>query len=143
RLVSRDWPFGQVTSIDRRRPTSQRPGMERPGSPWAWLGPGRDESWLRRLRRLAGLQSPGLLAAAGVIVVVELTARVDRQANRQLGADWLDVVPALLGTQHDVAGFCMNRAVLAFDPPVDLTAKHDPPFVVMVVVRIVRLPGRM
>jgi hypothetical protein len=68
---------------------------------------------------------------------VELAAGVDRDADRDLGADGLEVVVAELGAQHEVARAGADRLRLALDMPVDLALHHHPPLVVLVVVRVV------
>src|SRR5262245_50942658 len=85
----------------------------------------------------------GKRLAAGSVVPVELAARVDGDADRQVDADWLEVVPPVLGAEDEVAGAGVDRPGRALDVPVDLTLKHDPPLVVEMVVGVVRLPGRV
>src|SRR5262249_13468383 len=47
--------------------------------------------------------------AARAVVAVELAARVDGQPHGELGAGRLEVVPAVLGAEHEVAGAGADR----------------------------------
>ena len=96
-----------------------------------------------RLSGVLGLQAPGLGAAAGAVVSVELAAGVDRDADRDLATHRLEVVVAQLGAQHEVTGSGADRLRLALDVPVDLALHDHPPLVVLVVVRVVRRAWRV
>src|SRR5512144_3044115 len=52
-------------------------------------------------------------------------------------------MPEVLGTEDEVARPRVDWPALALDVPVDLALQHHPPLVVMVVVRVVWLPGRV
>src|ERR1700675_2104337 len=90
--------------------------------------------WSRR-------RSEGL--AARPVVAVKLAPGVDGDADRRLGADRLDVMPAVLRPEDEVAGPGADGRRLVLDVPVDLALEHHPPLVMQVVVRVVRVPGRM
>src|SRR5712692_10086198 len=65
--------------------------------------------------------------AARPVVTVELAPRVDGDADGRLRANRLDVVPAILGPEDEIARARVDGAGLALDVPVDLTLEHDPP----------------
>src|SRR6266545_3796539 len=52
-------------------------------------------------------------------------------------------MPAMLGTEYEVARPSPDRLRLVLDVPVDLTLQHHPPLVVQVIVGIVGLARRM
>src|SRR5262249_12870098 len=95
----------------------------------------------RRGARVVIVTSEGL--AAGPIVPVELASSVDGDANRRLTAYGLDVMPAILRSEHEVARLGADRSGLVLDVPVDLALEHDPPLVVQMVVRVVGVAGRV
>src|SRR5215831_14748882 len=76
---------------------------------------------------------------AGAVVAVELAAGVDGHADAGLRAGGLEVVPAVLGTEDEVARASADGLGLVLDVPVDLALQHHPPFVVQMVVRVVGL----
>src|SRR5215831_39278 len=81
--------------------------------------------------------------AAGAVVAVEFAAGVDGHADARLRAGRLEVVPAVLGTEDEVARASADGLGLVFDVPVDLALQHHPPLVVQMVVRVVGLARRM
>src|SRR5215813_4961026 len=88
------------------------------------------EGWLERL-------------AARAIVAVELAAGVDGDADARLRACGLEVMPAVLGAEHEVARAGTDGRGLILDVPVDLALEHHPPLVVQMVVRVVGLARRV
>src|SRR5262249_58553076 len=85
--------------------------------------------------------SEGLAARA--VVAVELAAGVDGDADRRLAAHRLDVMPAVLRPEHEVTGLGVDGRGLVLDVPVDLALEPYPPFIVQLVVRVVRVSGRV
>src|SRR5215470_9844962 len=94
------------------------------------LSPFGGEGWLERL-------------AAGAVVAMELAAGVDGHADARLRAGGLEVVPAVLGAEHEVARAGADRRGLVLDVPRDLALQHHPPLVVQMVVRVVGLARRV
>jgi len=74
---------------------------------------------------------------------VKLAARVDRHAHGHLAAYRLEMMVVQLRAQHEIACLGPYRLGTTFDVPVDLTAQHHPPLVVLVVVRVVGRTWRM
>src|SRR5713101_434971 len=81
--------------------------------------------------------------AARAVVAVELAAGVDGDADRRLPPHRLEVVPAFLGPEDEVARARMDGAGFPLDIPVDLALEHDPPFVVEMIVRVVQMAGQV
>src|SRR5215813_1851496 len=77
--------------------------------------------------------------AAGAVVAVEFAAGVDGHADAWLHAGRLEVVPAVLRAEDEVARASADGPGLVLDVPDDLALEHDPPLVVQMVVRVVGL----
>src|SRR6266498_6030704 len=82
-------------------------------------------------QRGEGFRLEGFAAVA--VVAVEFAARVDGHANGGLGAHGLEVVPAGLGAEDEVAGLRADGRGLVLDIPVDLALEHHPPLVVKMI----------
>src|SRR5438874_13819461 len=63
--------------------------------------------------------------AARTIVAVELAAGVDGDADGRLRSHRLEVVPAILGSEDEVARARVDGAGLVLDVPVDLALEHE------------------
>src|SRR5262249_57669397 len=73
----------------------------------------------------------------------KVAAGVDGDADARLRARGLEVVPPVLGAEHEVARTGTDGRGLVLDVPSDLALQHHPPLVVQMVVRVVGLARRV
>src|SRR6185437_545051 len=120
------------------------PGHLTIDGPYVLTGVFPDEG--RRPSRRAALAAASVFRSndsttAGAIVAVEFTGKADPDANRRLVPEYLDVVPEVLRSEHDVSRLHPMGFLVVLVLPRKLALGDEPRLVVLVVVVIVRMTG--